>query len=187
MGKDFAGGDSVTEMLTGLALDYTPAKVTSAQVTEALRRRHKPRFNGSAPSWVFLEEVRLGPGFAPGSLQQIDAWAIHTWPSAREMVAYEVKVSRSDFQRELAKPVKRKAALFYSNRFYFAVPKDLIRLDELPPECGLIEVLEDGRTKVTVEAPWRDCHPPSWHFLASIARRVALLTTGEAEPGTGDV
>jgi len=92
------------------------------------------------------------------------------------MIAYEVKVSRSDFLVEMKKPTKRKLALFYSNLYYFATPKGLIRPEELPPECGLIELQDNGRMRIAVEPPWRECHPPSWHFVASIARRVVELT-----------
>lgn len=155
--------------------------VKAAEIIAALRTHHLPRLNWQAPSWVFFDEVRISPGWGAGAEQRIDAWAMNCWPSKRQMVAYEVKVSRSDFRLELRKPVKRKLALFYSNRFYFATPVGLINPAELPTECGLVEVQADGSIKTVVDAPWRDCHPPSWNFMASIARRVIKAETAAAK------
>lgn len=110
------------------------------------------------------------------------------------MVAYEVKVSRSDFRRDLygpgtkekprpylAWPAKQTDALAQSHYFMFAVPKGLLKDEEiamrspgdqlsltggrgrslwLPPEAGLIEVTESGRCEVRVDAPLRECPPP---------------------------
>lgn len=148
----------------------SPSTVTAAEVLAELQNRHTPHMNGNAPSWVFFTELRVGTGFGPGAEQRIDAWAFHCWPSRREAVAYEVKVSRSDFLAEMNNPAKRKAALLYSNRFYFVTPVGLVRADELPPEAGLIEV-DDVGSRVVVEAPWRDPYPPSWAFVGAIARR----------------
>ena len=128
-----------------------------------------------APKWVVFPELRLGAGYGPDVEQRLDVWAMNVWPSAREMVAVEIKVSRSDWKRELRKPTKRKLALFYSNRFYFAAPTGLIAAAELPAECGLLEIADDGAVSIAVQAPWRDCHPPSWHFLGAIARRAAAM------------
>lgn len=152
--------------------------MNSKDVIEALRQRHKPVFNGNAPSEIFLEELRVGTGFSnntpgKGAEQRIDAWVLSMYPSRHWIrTSYEVKVSRSDFLLEMRKPEKRKYALLYSNEFYFAAPKGLIEKHELPAEAGLIEVDEERRTKVIVESPWRDTPQPSWRFMASVLRKV---------------
>jgi hypothetical protein len=148
--------------------------LTSKQIVEALRERHP------ASEWFFFAELRLGTGFARDAEQRLDAWAMHAWPSSQfRRVAYEVKVSRSDYQRELKNPRKRRPALLMSNEFYFAVPSGLINIAELPPEAGLIEVNADGSCHTTLAAPWRDALPPTWLFLAAIVRR-ALKEGGTA-------
>lgn len=152
--------------------------VTGPDIKAALRKLHTPRYNGpgTGRDWVLFDELRTGTNNRePEHFQSIDMWAMYTW-TPRVMIAYEVKVSRADFRREVKAPTKRKLALFYSNRYYFATPQGLIDPGELPPECGLIELMPNGRMKVNTEAPWRECHPPSWHFVGSIARRVAALT-----------
>lgn len=127
--------------------------------------------------WAFFEELRVGTGFRNvrkgiNPEQRIDAWVINCYPSKKfERIAFEIKVSRSDFLCEINNPEKRQQALVLSNKFYFAAPKGLIGLDEVPEECGLVE-FEDGKfCKWTKKAPWRDTDNPGWQFVASICRR----------------
>ncbi len=147
----------------------------AADVLRAIAKRHP------SDRWVFVPEVRVGTGYnyglGPGRgrvnvEQRIDAWAAHCWPSQRHArYAYEIKVARADFLHELKKPMKRAAALRLSNRFYFAAPTGLIKKDELPAECGLVEVSEAGRARVAVEAIWRDCDDMEPGFVISILRK----------------
>lgn len=139
----------------------------------ALRNRHNPA--GLPPSnwqWCYLPELRLGP-------RRVDAWAIKKQFPSFERRAYEVKVSRSDFFSEVHNPEKRQPALEISNRFYFVAPCGLILPNELPSDCGLIEVVisKSGihdRTKVKVEAPWRDIEERAdLSLLCEVARRAA--------------
>lgn len=158
------------------------AKMTARQVMSALRRLFQSEFNGASANWAFFEELRVGPGFAgygsrtdPEHSRQdgsrIDAWVMGCWSSNWGARAIEVKVSRSDFLHEVKRPEKRAAALRLSNYYYFAAPRGLISRVELPPECGLIEV-KDHIASFTVHPPRREADPPSWRFVASLARRV---------------
>ena len=59
----------------------------------------------------------------------------------QEMVkptAYEIKVSRSDFLSDIAKPDKRRAYLEVAEALYYVCPEGLIDKKEVPQECGLI-------------------------------------------------
>jgi len=108
-------------------------------------------------------------------------------------VCYEAKTSRADFLSELKRPLKRRIGMRYSNEFYFVTPADLVRITEIPPECGLAEagyatfgewkVLirrhagffnYDPETRtycmITVPAPWRDTPGPTWQLLAAMLR-----------------
>ena len=146
--------------------------MTASDITAMLKERHP------LPEWAFLAELRGGTGFSlPGSEQFIDAWAINCYASKQwRRVAYEVKVSRSDFQREIKEPLKRRHALSLSNLFYFVAPGGVIPADKVPMECGLLEVKEfkvgKRRLVETVSAPWRDVGPPAWIFVAALARRL---------------
>lgn len=137
-----------------------------------------------SPMWVYIREFRAGTGWAESANRYLDAWAIQSWPSTgMGVVAIEIKVSRSDWQRELGKPRKRDAALRISNRFYFAAPAGLIHENEVPEECGLIEVLGSmGDAQIKIEAPWRD-NLPTWPFVASLARLVQAKQAALTEVG----
>ena len=70
------------------------------------------------------------------------------WSNAQSILL-EAKTSRQDFKRDF----KKRFRLFPENglgnlRMYIA-PKDLIKIDELPDNWGLIEVDEKDRTKIT--------------------------------------
>lgn len=147
----------------------------AGEVIEALRRSYAPR-----KGWVTVAEVRIGTGFGGnfrdhpeliGALEQrIDLFAYQTWPSGKfERLAFEVKVSRSDFLHEVATPGKRKAATYLAHRFLFATPKGLVQEGEIPDGCGLVEV--DGRGCVETLAGVRNDAPPLPEtFVASLLR-----------------
>jgi hypothetical protein len=102
--------------------------------------------------------------------QRCDLWTVDLWPSSLERIAYEIKVSRADYVHELKHPEKRRLAMLISNRYCFAVPAGLIRHNEVPLDCGLVEVHPNGIREV-VSAPWRDIPPPTARFIAELARR----------------
>ena len=144
---------------------------TSADVMAALLRRHRQRKNWHAPKYAIFPELRTGIGFARESQRYVDLWVLNTWSSERAVDAYEIKVSRSDFLHEVSRPEKRAMALRYSNRYWFAAPRGLIAVEELPDEAGLLEVLPSGVARVAKQAPRRECEP-SWELLSVVARRV---------------
>jgi hypothetical protein len=76
--------------------------LTSAQVLGALGRRHPmDGVNGMPGRWVFCREVQASTG-AYADVQRFDAVAVGLVPSTKyARVVYEVKVSRSDWLREL--------------------------------------------------------------------------------------
>lgn len=126
-----------------------------------------------------IHELRIGTGYGKDAEQRIDFWAMKMLPSARfRRVAYEIKVSRSDFRKEISNPYKRRRALLLSNEFYFITPPGLVNDPALlPVEAGLIEVhpaspFGTPTFTVVVSAPWRDTPGPSWQFLAAVARRM---------------
>lgn len=151
-------------------------------VIQALRHRYRPVVSQGyvLPRWAFFEEVKLSVGWAGhGRIprngdQRIDAWVMDTWPSGNFLkTAFEVKTSRADYHRELAKPLKRLAAMEVSNEFYFVVPADLVQPDEVPRDCGLMWVGPRGKIQERKVAPRRSCGPLPEGFLAMILRKAA--------------
>jgi len=141
------------------------------EVLDAVRKLHCGEFS-RGDTWVCFEEFRIEAGFGYIAEKRIDLFAMHCHPSKKlERVAYEVKISRTDFTRELQKPTKRWAGFMFSNRFYFAAPAGLIKPKEVPTECGLVEVHDDGNVIIKIKAPWRESALPTWPFVAMVARR----------------
>ncbi len=148
----------------------------------------------SRSEWLFFRELRVGTGRRNGSAQRLDAFALNSLPhTGMRRVCYEVKVSRADFLNELRQPLKRRIGMRYSNEFYFVTPAELVDVEEIPSECGLIEagraspeqwkrIIQrhagffhfDPETRsfcmITVPAPWRDTPGPSWQLLAAMVR-----------------
>lgn len=129
----------------------------AAEVIHALGRRYGTvRIDPMGNEWSLLPEFALAPG---GGQQRIDALAVRNWrgkPAGHERHALEVKVSRSDLLNELANPDKRAPFVAVTHRFYLATPVGLVRDGELPDDCGLIEVHEDGKhTRLARRAPRR--------------------------------
>lgn len=152
--------------------------MTSKEIIKALKEYYK-----DTRQWAFFEELRVGTGYrewdrheqkykADNPEQRIDAWVVNCYKSQGfKKIAFEIKVSRSDFLYEIANPQKRFQALTLSNYFYFAAPKGLIKRDEIPEECGLVEINEKGKISWTKKAPRRETEGPTWGFLAALARR----------------
>jgi hypothetical protein len=176
-----------------------PEKITAADIKTYLMRRYNPTKNGATTlpaEWVSFPEMRCGAGWSASANKYIDFWALHCF-TGNKRIAYEIKISRTDFLKEIKKPEKRKMALFYSNQYYFITPKGMLKPAEIPAECGLIECWWinnqaeiDMRAKwnervpkfewllaavTAVEAPHRDGYPPTWNFVGALARRCMEL------------
>jgi len=137
----------------------------------AIERHHSDY--GGKPEGILIFELHTGTGFSCGEPNRIDAfWMADTPSKGLRRIAYEIKVSRSDFQREIKDPRKRRAALRVSNQFFFVTPKGLLKPEEIPLECGLKEMNDEGNLITVVDAPYRDGLPASWHFFAAFARRL---------------
>ena len=97
------------------------------------------------------------------------------------------------FGTELKNPLKKKVGMRYSNEFYFVTPGGLLTAEEIPVECGLIEIghatAEEWKVlmkrqagffyydagwarycMVTVPACWRETPGPTWQFTAAMLR-----------------
>lgn len=139
-----------------------PAKITAYEIMQALLGRHRP------PEWASFSEMRCA-GWNDAT--RIDLFAVNTWRSQKlRSVAYEVKVSRGDFRRELNHWFKRRLAERVATECYFVAPAKMIKPSELPEGWGLIEFFSYG-LRVKVRAPRRLPEPWPFDFIAMLARR----------------
>lgn len=138
------------------------------------------------PQWATFEEHRLGTCFGHNRETRIDFLAIHLWSKVRggapgpHVVAYEVKVDRADFLREIQDPEKRKPAEALATECYFCTPAGLVEHDEVPEGWGLVEVVKGNRVRTTKIATQREHKPWPWYAIQGLARRIHAH---EAGPG----
>lgn len=147
-------------------------KLTSTQVVDCLiENNFTPRRAGD-PVFVHLKEFRPSMGWH-GDRRYIDLWVMCLSP-ANGMLAHsiEVKVSRSDWTRELKQPLKRRPAEAISNFMWLATPPGIAQPTELPAGWGLMEVDPTAatpwdRVRVVHSADHRDKVRPTWAFVGS--------------------
>ena len=89
--------------------------------------------------YVFLEEVLVGGG------NIADGIAIGCNGKYLKL-GFEVKISRSDFLKEMKQPRKRQSTVAMTNQFYFVTPDRMLNKDEIPEETGLLEIQEHDGT-----------------------------------------
>jgi hypothetical protein len=91
--------------------------------------------------WMTWVEQPLG-SVQYGNAHRVDVFAMSKSYKFITRI-YEVKISRSDFQKD-AFEGKYKNYLPFCNYFYFATPSGLVKKDEIPTGCGLITFGEKG-------------------------------------------
>lgn len=123
-------------------------KLTEKIVSDLLRTKHHKVGNGGSGEWAYFSQVRNAAGFDAN--RTFDGLAIGLWPSRGHAIhIFEIKVSRSDWQRELAKPDKAEDAAKIADHFCIVAPVGCVHDGELPATWGLIEVTGNGDDK-----PW---------------------------------
>lgn len=131
---------------------------------------------------------------ALGGLRRIDAFAMALWPSlGYQRVAYEIKVSRADWLKELDAPTKMAQGYFLSDQFVFALAEGVYHADDFRRthqlfHCGIYEVSSDGKIKKhrrprRSEAAW----PMPETFIASLLRRVSQMALKKATDALAEI
>lgn len=147
--------------------DKPSDKELTRQIYELLEMRHPVNGMGE---WATFRELNIGTGSFGGRF--IDFFAMNLWPSKNYLkIAYEVKVSRADFTKELKDPQKREGAERIANECYFVVPSGLLQFDEIPQGWGLLVMQKDG-LKCVKKAMQRKLEQLPEAFVMSLARRV---------------
>jgi len=138
-------------------------KLDTAHAREMVRKRYAP------PEWVCMLEVAPSTG---GGTRYADAVAMNLWSSrGHAIVGMEIKVSRSDWLRELKKPEKAEESVYrFCDQWFIVAPKGVVKDGELPPNWGLLELRAGGLTQI-VAAPKLEPKPLTRGFFASLVRR----------------
>lgn len=132
--------------------------------------------------WVFAVKVRTVAGwphyYGQDKERYIDAFAMNCYPSKGHLrVAYEVKVSRADWLRELREPDKCAPAIALSHRFYFVLADGIWRPEDrklVSADAGVREVYDGEKPsfRTLVRAPTRNPGVIPEGFVAMLLRSV---------------
>lgn len=119
----------------------------------------------SENGWVWFTE--FSPGVAD---RRVDALAVNRWGNKRgyERMVFEIKRTRADFLGELRSPEKTRQSASVADRFWFVVPTGLVEPTEVPGDCGLVWVDEDGHAQIKRKAPRRLDAPTDRRLLGAI-------------------
>ncbi|MCJ7576485.1 MAG: hypothetical protein MUO80_07445, partial [Dehalococcoidia bacterium] len=109
--------------------------MNAEDLVKLIRQRYPLNRADGYQKYVVMEQVPDGTGSYQG--RWVDAVVFDLWPSKGLLrSAFEIKVSRSDFLRELANPVKYKWAVESFHEFWYVAPQDVIKSEELPANVG---------------------------------------------------
>lgn len=141
--------------------------LSTRTVLEALERHYrKPGTDRDGE--ILIPEVQ-----APGSQRRADLVRVGMWQSRGTGVdVHEIKVSRSDWLRELDDPAKAEAWWPHCNRFWLVTVPGVVNTGELPAGWGLLELPRTGRRfKTVVTAETRQDIRLSVPLLVELLRR----------------
>lgn len=146
---------------------------TAEQIDGILHEKY-----GTDP-WTYFSELRAATGAR--AQRTIDGFAVHCWPSNGRVVAFEIKVDRSDFMAELEDPTKREPFIENSTEFYYVVPHGLVQANEVPEVAGLMWAQSGSKEARVVRkkaAPQRDLGGFDVGFVRSMLREAAPAYKG---------
>jgi len=137
---------------------------------EALKVRIRTKY--AAPEWATFTEVANATGTGAGVTRYADAFSFNLYPSrgfARH--GFEIKVSRSDWLRELKNPAKADPIAQFCHQWWIVVSgPNIVQDGELPAGWGLMVPRGTGLGIVTT-AKAREAVKPTEAFTAAILRR----------------
>lgn len=151
-------------------------KWTERMLLDRLRQRHAVN-HGNGPAWVFMEHVADQTGWAN---RRIDGLAVHLWQSRNhEVHAYEVKVSRGDFRRELADLSKSGVWTAWVEYFWIVAPHGVLTKADIPDEWGLL-VTRGAGLAVAKRAPRLRPKPAGYSPAPDLPRSVVAAMLRQA-------
>lgn len=164
------------------------SKIKAEDIVYRLCLRHPKR------QWVVASELHTSTGTVQWnkndnlfSLRSIDFFALNVWPSENfQRVAYEIKVSRSDWISEIKNPTKRAQAYYLSNAFYFVLLDSIFRPKEDNDKslygCGILLISKDMQITEYRKPLRREAWPIPEYFMASFLRNIRDTNLSKYQP-----
>lgn len=144
-----------------------------------LRERYDAR------EWAFVPGLRNGTGYSRATTRTADLVVMNLWPSrGMALHGFEIKVSRSDWVREMGAPAKAEDIAQYCDFWWLAVASDkIVQPGELPDGWGLL-VATTRAGKVTLRAAVEPRRLDAKHLdrlmIAAVVRNLAEGTIARA-------
>lgn len=153
------------------------SNLTAAKIKAIIANKFSCKQSGGTMEWIILEEFRTA-GEDPNRNYQgktyIDMFVVGGWRTNRCMQAFEIKISRQDFIKDIESfIVKQGETLKNSTQFWYVCPTGLISPEEVPEECGLYWVSESGKLSKKKVAPIRSLEVLSFSFVQSLLSRIS--------------
>jgi len=134
------------------------------EIEAALAERYKG--NGWAKFFQFMPMTSF-----EATLNQIDLLVVGLWRKHDKIIAFEIKVQRSDFLKDLKEfKKKHRFALRISDEFYYICPWALIEKEEVPEDAGLMYVNKNSVIKIIKPALMRTIHNIPFRLFQGFAR-----------------
>jgi hypothetical protein len=145
-------------------LELEDVKLDTPKLRDLLRRKFP------ADQYAMLYEVRDAAGFQAS--RSADVMMVGLWPSRGNMLeGFELKVSRSDWLRELKQPKKADAFFKFCDRWWVVAGHGaVVKLDELPEPWGLMVAKGNGLSVVRMAPPLKP-EPVDRSLLAAMLKR----------------
>ncbi|MBQ3421192.1 MAG: hypothetical protein IJH34_05905, partial [Romboutsia sp.] len=135
--------------------------------------------------YIVFPELRLGSGYSGTAQRRIDFFVISSCVG-NETTAFEIKVSKKDFKKDINNDLKQRGARLYANKFYYVTPKGLLSPEEkkqIPIWAGLLEYDFEKNSRCyknvyfdeVIPAPLHAKAMPSWGLICAITRKVKKL------------
>lgn len=138
--------------------------ITTEQIEAALGDRYKGR------GWAKFFQFRPMTSFE-ATYNAIDLLAVGLWRKHNKIVAHEIKVSRSDFLKDLKKfRDKHGIAIKISHEFFYVCPWGLIEKNEIPEIAGLMYVDKSQKLRIIKPAVLRELDAIPFHFFQGFAQ-----------------
>ena len=136
--------------------------MTAQDILRLLLTKHSEKY-------VCVPECKTGP--SGNGVQSMDLWTMKKSWSQPNTIAFEIKVSRSDFLKDSKWP----GYLPFCNEFYFVCPYGLIGNAEVPADAGLVMTSKNGTNLYTKKkAPWRTVQVPEELYRYLLMWRVKI-------------
>lgn len=139
----------------------------TSDVKAAIRRHYK------ATEYALMWEV--GNATGANVRRHADAVVMNLWPSRGLLIeGIEIKVSRSDWRRELENPAKAEEIARYCDKWWVVAPIGIVQAHEVPINWGWKEVNANG-VLITKKDAVRNENPSELNrsFVAAMLRRAS--------------